>query len=502
MKILCITLTICGSAFFSNAQSWLFGTPERLGGTINVEESEESIPVFSEDSATLYFVRTFDENNKGGLYDQDVWYATRDDNGNFSESKNLKGINNKLNNAIVGLGGKSGSMYLLNAYEGNKDTIKGIASSERNGSGWSKPEKVNIPSLVIPGNFYGFHVDHREKVIIISYDGPGSKGEEDLYFSVNEGGSWTRPKHMGNAINSSGFEISPFLSKSGDTLFFSSNGFGGQGDADIFYSVKQGAWDQWSAPVNLGSEINSPKFDAYFIFANNEVYWSSNRDGQRSDIYRAEILPPPPLFASAVGIDCSAYQTPDGSIDCTPKGGIPPYSFKWSNGSEEEDPDGLLAGVYFVQVKDAIGQIADLEVPINEPPLEVAEVEVKNYDNLDLTYFFTYNKNKVNASKREMKKFLKDILGQLEDGRSKITVKVNSSASQVPTKSFSSNEELAKTRAENIKYDLVSYFQKKGHSDKVTVVVESSKVQGPEYADDARNRSKYEEFQYVKLATE
>ena len=65
----------------------------------------------------------------------------------------------------------------------------------------------------------------------------------------------------------------PFLSDNDDTLYFSSNGFGGFGDADIFYSLRNGnSWDSWSEPVNLGSVINSPKFDAYFTIFDHFFY--------------------------------------------------------------------------------------------------------------------------------------------------------------------------------------------------------------------------------------
>ena len=71
---------------------------------------------------------------------------------------------------------------------------------------------------------------------------------------------------MGNKINSNKYDISPFLSNGQDTLFFSSNGFGGEGDADIFFSVRQDdSWTNWSTPQNLGNKINTPKFDAYFV---------------------------------------------------------------------------------------------------------------------------------------------------------------------------------------------------------------------------------------------
>ena len=225
----------------SNAQFWKHSDPEKLKGTIN-SDAEESIPVFSKDSSALYFVRTFDQKNKGNENDQDIWVSYKDENGGYSDSKQVKKLNNKFNNAVLGLNSSGTRMYLLNSYLGKKDIKKGIAYSESKSGSWSSPESIEIPGLDIQGDFYGFHMNEKEDVIIISYKGSNSLGEEDLYVSTKSGGAWSTPLHMGSAINSAGYEISPFLSKTQDTLFFSSNGFGGEGDADIFYSVKQGDW--------------------------------------------------------------------------------------------------------------------------------------------------------------------------------------------------------------------------------------------------------------------
>ncbi len=498
-------LLIIGSliSISSFGQFWKVIEPEQLGGTVNNIDSEESIPVFSKDSSLLYFVRTFDKNNRGGLEDQDIWSSKRDDQGRYSDCSLLKTFNNKYNNAIVGINDAGDAIYLLNAYEGKKDTVKGIAVSRKNGNGWTSPEALDIPGLVINGSFYGFHMAAGEKTLIISYNGDNSLGDEDLYVSTNLNGSWSKPIHMGNSINSSGYEISPFLAPTGDTLFFSSNGFGGEGDADIFYSVKQDSWTSWSTPVNLGKSINTPQFDAYFTYSGNQAYWSSNREGERSDIYTARILSAPPLSASATGTDVTVNRGADGSIDLTVNGGVKPFSFTWSNGSTAEDPIGLVKNEYSVRVMDAIGQVADVTVMIDEPPLEIDPVLVSNYDILNFQHFFGYDKNKLKISRGDLKKFVKSIETQIKEGRPNITVKVTSSASFVPTYLYSSNDQLAKLRAENIKYDIVSHFEKKDKwIGKVTVVVVSTIVQGPDYEKDAYNRSKYEPYQFVKLVTE
>ncbi len=487
--------------YSANGQFWDHTDPERLSGTVNTE-AEENMPVFSKDSSTLYFVRSFDSENKGGELDQDIWSTQRDTTGAYIDSKRVKELNNKFNNAVLGMSTDGTRMYIFNTYEGKKDLEKGIAVTTNKGGTWSSPEKIEIPGLDIEGAAYGFHVNEKEDVIIIAYEGPGSLGQEDLYVTTKSGGSWSQPMHMGNTLNTSGYEISPFLSKNQDTLYFSSDGHGGQGDADIFYSVKGGSWTEWSEPKNLGNRINSPKFDAYFIRSGDRAYWSSNRDAERADIYMIEILTPPPIELTCSATDATEYQSYDGSVDAMIEGGAPPFVFSWSNGFDGEDLVGLSKGEYTLTVTDMVGQTAEVTCVVDEPPMPIDPVVVKTYDNPEFMHNFGYNKNKLSTRRGDLKDFVKTILDQFEEGRDKITINVYSSASQVPTKTYGSNEKLAEMRAENMKYDLVEYFTKKGMADKVNVVVVESKVQGPAYEDDSSNRSKYEPFQYVKLLTE
>ena len=484
--------------FFSQAQFWSVSKPVQIGGTVNTFDAEESIPVFSKDSSTLYFVRTFDPKNKGGEYDQDIWYSTRNDDGTYTDCKRLKSLNNKFNNAIIGVGDNGNVMYLLNAYDGKKDFEKGIAKSSGSGKGWSKPEKITIPNLDIEGDAYGFHVSSDGQTIIISQNGPKSFGEEDLYVSEKTATGWSNPTHMGNVINSTGFEISPFLSESKDTLFFSSNGMGGEGDADIFYSVKQGSWTEWSAPVNLGAPINSAKFDAYFTYSDDQVYWSSNRSNVRSDIYTAAILAPPTISIIASGTDVTKYQGSDGRINATTKGGVAPFTYSWSNGMTIEDIHGIPKGEYTVVVTDNIGQTATTSVQIGEPkPVVVVATPNREYA---MTHYFGYNANKLDIENEKLIEFIDGVQSQIKNGK-EVTVKIKSSASYVPTREFKSNDLLAKSRAEKIKKLLEDYFSDKGIGDKLNVIITESVVAGPLYKNDRDNVEKYRPFQFIALST-
>jgi hypothetical protein len=52
------------------------------------------------------------------------------------------------------------------------------------------------------------------------------------------------------------------------------------------------SWETWSVPVNLGSSLNSKKFDAYFsIYGDSVAYFASNRESQYADLFKAKVIP-------------------------------------------------------------------------------------------------------------------------------------------------------------------------------------------------------------------
>ncbi len=94
----------------------------------------------------------------------------------------------------------------------------------------------------------------------------------------------------------------------------------------------------------------------------------------------ASIDQPEPLIADIVSVQdvlCKDRET--GSINISVKGGVTPYIYSWSNGSEEQDIRNAGAGHYDVKVQDANGCIQTLEADITEPPmLNVAIDQVKH----------------------------------------------------------------------------------------------------------------------------
>jgi flagellar motor protein MotB len=134
---------------------------------------------------------------------------------------------------------------------------------------------------------------------------------------------------------------------------------------------------------------------------------------------------------------------------------------------------------------------------------ELETVFVKTHKNLEYLHYFDYNRNKINPNKADLKSFLKEIEQQLKDGREQVTINIYSSASQVPTNAFESNQKLSEIRAENLKYDIMNHFERKSKcKGKVNVVIVTTIVDGPEYVKDGSNRKKYLPYQFVGLKTE
>ncbi|MDF2157318.1 OmpA family protein [Algoriphagus sp. CAU 1675] len=117
-------------------------------------------------------------------------------------------------------------------------------------------------------------------LIFTSCDAPDSEGSCDLYIAYKENGTWQRPNNMGKKVNSRFWDSQPSLSADGRVLFFSSNRSGGFGGNDIWYSVRM-ADGSWSDAKNLGNVVNTSKDEiSPFMFFNNEILFFAS-DGHQ-----------------------------------------------------------------------------------------------------------------------------------------------------------------------------------------------------------------------------
>lgn len=266
-----------------------FADPVRLDAKINTD-AEESMPVLTSDGGTMYFVRTFYNRNNGGKEaGQDIWRSSGSKSAWAEADNNVFNLNNNNNNAVVGVSRDGKRLYLLNQYVW-KDKMKAGISVYEPGKTES-PVPLDIPGLDQQSDFYGFYMHPDENILLISAKLENSLGEEDLYVSLKINDKWSSPVHLGSTVNTGNYDISPFLSDDTKTLYFATAGRGGLGSADIFMSTRlDDTWKKWAPPVNLGNKINSRGFDAYYFMQGNNIWFSSNRSSEMSDIYFTRIM--------------------------------------------------------------------------------------------------------------------------------------------------------------------------------------------------------------------
>ncbi len=288
MKRLILYCFIFSAAWEAGAQELQFSQPEQLGTVINSDD-EELVPMLSPDGQTLYFSRAFHSENIGGKYaGTDIWISRKDANGNWTPAVNAgKPWNNKRSNAVIGISADCTTVYLLNAYN-NKS---GISFSKLVAGTWTKPEFIAVPGIN-RDDFVSIYVHPSFDLMLISMKGKASYGEEDLYVSLKDSlGNWNQPQNLGPSINTSGFEISPFLSSDKKRLYFSSNGHTGLGGADIFYSDRlYDSWETWTTPKNLGEKINTRGFEGYYSVQNNALGIYTSSVGNNLNIFLCSVF--------------------------------------------------------------------------------------------------------------------------------------------------------------------------------------------------------------------
>ncbi|WP_373514827.1 OmpA family protein [Persicitalea sp.] len=271
---------------------------ENLGKAVN-SKGQEVAPVISPDGRLLFFTRGKYLGNIGDPNNQDVWVSYLDNNGNWGEAANINApINNTGDNAATGISPDGKTIYLLNVYRADGSMIEGLSKSTRTREGWSFPKECRIKNHYNDHEkkYTEFAISAKGKVMVLSVQRRDTEGNKDLYVCfLQPDDSWSEPKHMGTAINTPDYEGSPFIASDDKTLYFTSAGFSGFGNGDIYLSRRlDDTWTNWSEPENLGPAINTPQWDGYFnIPASADYAYLSSMENSmgEEDIFRVRLFP-------------------------------------------------------------------------------------------------------------------------------------------------------------------------------------------------------------------
>jgi len=275
---------------------------EQLDKNVNSEFNDLNA-LLSPDGKVMYFSRQNHPENMGGVKDkEDIWYSELGPDGKWTLAKNAGSpLNNTSSNFMNSIttatpDGKAVVVVLGNKYKDNGKMISGVSMSNNINGQWSKPRLLQIKNDYNYNERAQYFLSNTQKVLLMSVDREDTKGGRDIYVSFAENDTvWTEPRNLGMNINTAGDEITPFLALDDHTLYFSSNGYSGYGGSDIYMSKRlDDSWAKWSAPQNMGPDINSKTDDVFFNIPSTSdyAYFSRAMTPENFDIYRVKM----PLF--------------------------------------------------------------------------------------------------------------------------------------------------------------------------------------------------------------
>ena len=275
---------------------------ENLGVTVNTNRAELR-PTVSADGNILFFIRENDPQNtkyNSIRNSQDIWFAFRDSFGRWSEAMHMEyPLNTYHYNAVFWISPDNNRILIRNAYVNGDYVGNGVSMSSLDKYGyWSKPEMLRIKNYgkYDRGKQNGATMAHDGKTLLLYMTEVKGGYENDIYVCfLQKDGTWSEPKSLGKKINLPKHdEMTPYLAADGVTLYYSSNRPGSLGDNDIWMTRRlDSTWQKWSDPVNLGSPINTPDWDAFFTLdAGGEYAYLTTNDGSygESDIVRVKLL--------------------------------------------------------------------------------------------------------------------------------------------------------------------------------------------------------------------
>lgn len=228
-----------------------------------------------------------------------VQLYTTDNSASYEPKPFMSDLDSKYNDGPVCFTKDYNTVYFTRNNSGNHERAKDgtfklkilEASLDQNGFSMVKLMPFNNNDY----NFAHPSISPDGYSLYFSSDMEGGKGNMDIYrCQKDSSGVWGPPQNMGDAVNTPGADVFPFIS--GDNkLYFSSNGRDGMGGLDIYETkIVDG---KATKVYNMGEPVNSKEddFGLYLLEDNKTGYICSNRKagGLDDDIYNFQILKEP-----------------------------------------------------------------------------------------------------------------------------------------------------------------------------------------------------------------
>jgi len=260
-----------------------------VGSMVNTAYAEAS-PVVSIDKTKMFLCSRRlreDKSNKeftdknSGRYLEDI-YISKSDGTDWQKPEYFK-HNTEFNEAPLAISSDGKTMY----FKREEKSSTNLYYTTFNNGAWSEPSKLGS----------GINSSYDESGLTISPDGKalyfssnranGQGGSDIFQCTKQEDGKWSKPKNLGEIVNTAFNETAPFLHPNGKSLYFSSNGFHNisMGGYDLFITELQDN-GSWSIPKNVGYPINSTRDDKnFYVTPDGSRYVASISKDNNYDIF-------------------------------------------------------------------------------------------------------------------------------------------------------------------------------------------------------------------------
>ncbi|CAN5391302.1 hypothetical protein BH09BAC5_BH09BAC5_22410 [soil metagenome] len=520
-----------------------------MGDSINSAAPEYS-PVMSVDENTIIFTsRRYGDKGIDGQYYEDILISEKNNDGTWSYAHPISPyINTVTNEASISLS-TDGNILFIYRDDNGGDIYK---ASMQNGE-WMSPVPMGGE---VNTKYWETHacLSADGNTIYFVSDRPGGFGGRDIYRCVRlPNGNWSKALNLGPTINTAADEDAPFIHPDQHTLYFSSKGHKSMGGFDIFFTAKNDS-GMWAEPINLGYPINTPDDDIFFNTSpdGKRAYFSSVREGGfgDKDIYMANLEQPKSQGLTLLkGRIYNADGSPltqkieiivTNSLDGSLNGNYKPN--KNGNFAIILNPGNTYQLSYLVDDKEFSNEIIDIpagsEFEVIERAIDLRDLvlgklnsdvpkdslkpnnnnlpgdslpknnirpknwkaELTSTHNTSFNMSFKYNISEIDLKDPDFQTFIDSVVIHINKF-GEINFRITAAASQVPTKKFKDNKDLAADRAEKAKAQVIKALVAKGvDMNKVHWVKVNSYVLGPQYKTDfQKNKAVYEKYQYVKI---
>jgi len=296
---------------------------------LNTESFDMASSVGDRKGVKIYFGSSRDggvgseEAARTGDATMDLWVSELDKKGNWTKPYLVKEddegtINTIDNEGTVCFDDRYKKMFFTRCPVMKKQNLgcEIWMSEAANKTEWKEPVELSelkphdSTSIGHPATMDG-------KFLIFVSDQKGGFGGKDLWYSTYDRKSetWSAPTNMGPEINTAGDELFPTFALNGD-LIFSTDGRPGMGGLDLFRAKRVGEENKWENPTNLGTPLNSKSND----YALQEVddrngYFTSERKSVNGE-YNVDIfsynIPP---FLYTLKMDVHEFGEPARKIE-------------------------------------------------------------------------------------------------------------------------------------------------------------------------------------------